>query len=236
MRLGSTKLAFMTSCALSFSPLSQADISLDLGFASEYVRQGIKQSNAEPVIQLGGLYTSQLGFYTGAWMSGINRGSPDSTRFELDGFAGFYLPLTSFAAVDLGYTRATFLGDADTSKQAYGEGFFNLLINDSTTLGYRLADDYLGSGESLQTLELAHTVNSGEFGFEFSTRQYRYLGISEDVNWGNENRDNYFSFRIGVARSYHEHNISLGLEKTNLSSQYDASTQIVFTYSRNFGF
>lgn len=236
MRLGSTKLAFVTGCALSFSSLSQADISLDLGFASEYVRQGIKQSNAEPVLQLGGLYTSQLGFYTGAWMSGINRGSPDSTRFELDGFAGFYLPLTSFAAIDLGYTRATFLGDAKTSKQAYGEGFVNLLINDSTTLGYRLADDYLGSGESLQTLELAHTINSGEFGFEFSTRQYRYLGISEDVNWGNENRDNYFSFRIGVARSYHEHNISLGLEKTNLSSQYDASTQIVFTYNRHFGF
>jgi uncharacterized protein (TIGR02001 family) len=224
-----------TGCLFA-APVSHADLQLDLGFASEYVRAGIKQSNAEPVLQAGGLYASQLGFYAGAWMSGINRGSPGSTRFELDGFAGFYLPLTSFAAIDLGFTRATFLGDADTSKQAYGEGFFNLLLNDETTLGYRLADDYLGSGETLQTLELAHTINSGEFGFEFSSRQYRYLKISEEVNWGNENRDDYFSFRIGVARSYHDHNLSLAIEKTNLSSQFDAGTQVVFSYSRKFEF
>ncbi|MBQ0731381.1 MAG: TorF family putative porin, partial [Oleispira antarctica] len=176
----STLLAFL----LSVSSISQADIQLDAGFASEYVRDGIKQSKAKPVIQLDGIYTSQLGFYGGAWLSGVERGSPDSTRFELDGFAGWYIPFTSFLAVDLGYTRATFLGDAQATKQAYGEGFFNLLLNDATTFGYRLADDYMGSGESLQTLELAHTVNSGEFGFEFSTRQYRYLNTTEDVNWG----------------------------------------------------
>ncbi|CCK76111.1 conserved hypothetical protein [Oleispira antarctica RB-8] len=228
----STLLAFL----LSVSSISQADIQLDAGFASEYVRDGIKQSKAKPVIQLDGIYTSQLGFYGGAWLSGVERGSPDSTRFELDGFAGWYIPFTSFLAVDLGYTRATFLGDAQATKQAYGEGFFNLLLNDATTFGYRLADDYMGSGESLQTLELAHTVNSGEFGFEFSTRQYRYLNTTEDVNWGSESRDNYFHFRIGVARNYFQHNLGLSLEKTNLSSEFDGSTQIIFTYSRAFSF
>lgn len=236
MRFGFTKLAAIAGCLMSLSSVSNADFEVDLGFASEYVRDGIKQSNAKPVLQLGGLYSSQSGLYGGLWMSGIERGSPDSTRFELDGYAGFYYPLTSFMALDLGYTRATFLGDADTSKQAYNEGFFNILLNNETTLGYRLANDYLGSGVDLQTLELAHTINSGEFGFEFSTRQHRYLKVSEDVNWGNENRDNYFHFRVGVARSYNEHNLSLGIEKSNLSSSFDASTHIVFTYARNFQF
>ncbi len=236
MRSGSTKFSILASCLLSLSNASHSDFELDLGFASEYVRDGLKLSNAKPVLQVGGLYASQLGLYGGFWMSGIERGSPDSTRFELDGYAGLYLPLTRYMAVDLGYTRATFLGDADTSKQAYGEGFLNLLLNDETTLGYRLANDYMGSGEDLQTLELAHTVNSGEFGFEFSARQYRYLHVTEDVNWGSENRTDYFHYRVGIARSYNEHNLSLGLEKTNLSSRYDGSTQIVFTYNRNFGF
>lgn len=228
----STLLALL----LSASSISQADIQLDAGFASEFVRDGIKQSNAKPVLQLDAIYTSQLGFYGGAWLSGVERGTPDSTRFEIDGFAGWYVPFTSFLAIDLGYTRATFVGDAQASKQAYGEGFFNLLLNDETTLGYRLADDYMGSGEALQTLELAHTVNSGEFGFEFSTRQYRYLKTTEDVNWGSKNRDDYFHFRIGVARNYFEHNLGLAFEKTNLSSKFDGSTQIVFTYSRAFSF
>ena len=228
----STLLAFL----LSVSSISQADIELDAGFASEYVRDGIKQSKAKPVIQLNGLYASQLGFYGGAWLSGVERGSPDSTRFEIDGFAGWYVPFTSFLAVDVGLSRAIFIGDAQATKQAYNEGFFNLLLNDSTTLGYRLADDYMGSGESLQTLELAHTVNAGEFGFEFSTRQYRYLDTTEDVNWGSESRADYFHFRLGVARNYFDHNLGLSLEKTNLSSDFDGGTQIIFTYSRTFSF
>jgi len=235
MRFNATSSALLT-LFLSVSNLSQAGFQLDAGFASEYVHHGIKQSKAKPVLQFDGIYTSQLGLYGGLWMTGVERGSPDSTRFEIDGFAGWYVPLATFLAVDLGMTRATFTGDADTSKQAYNEGFFNVLLNDETTLGYRLADDYLGFGQALQTLELAHTVNSGEFGFEFSTRQYRYLKTTEDVNWGSENRDNYFHFRIGVARNYLDHNIGLAVEKTNLSSKFDASTQIVFTYSRAFSF
>lgn len=221
---------------LSISSITHAEFQLDAGFASEYVHHGIKQSNAKPVLQLDGLYTSQLGLYGGAWLTGVERGTPDSTRFEIDTFAGWYVPITPFLAIDLGYTHASYLGDAVTTKQAYGEGFFNILLDDATTLGYRLADDYMGSGETLQTLELAHTINTGEFGFEFSTRQYRYLETTEDVNWGSKNRDNYFHFRVGVARNYKEHNIGLALEKSNLSSQYDASTQIVFTYSRAFSF
>jgi uncharacterized protein (TIGR02001 family) len=228
----STLLALL----LAVSNVSQADIQLNAGLASEFIRNGIKQSNAKPVLQLDAIYTSQLGFYGGAWMSGVERGAPDSTRFEIDGFAGWYIPFTSYLALDLGYTRATFVGDAEATKQAYGEGFFNVLLNDATTLGYRLSDDYMGSGEALQTLELAHTVNAGEFGFEVSTRQYRYLKITDDVNWGGKNRDDYFHFRLGVARNYFEHNMGLALEKTNLSSEFDGSTQIVFTYSRNFSF
>lgn len=228
----STLLALL----LSVSNISQADFQLDAGFASEYVHHGIKQSNAKPVLQFDGLYTSQLGLYGGLWMTGIERGSPDSTRFEIDGFAGWYVPLSSFLAIDLGMTRANYIGDADTSKQAYNEGFFNILLNDETTFGYRLAEDYLGTGEALQTLELAHTVNSGEFGFEFSTRQYRYLKTTEDVNWGSENRNNYFHFRVGVARNYLDHNLGLAFEKSNLSSKFDAGTHIVFTYSRAFSF
>jgi uncharacterized protein (TIGR02001 family) len=234
-----SKLPLITGCFLTltgFSSLSNADFKLDVGAASEYVRDGIKQSSARPVLQLGGLYTSQTGLYGGLWMSGVERGNKDSTRFELDGYAGFYLPLNSFMAVDIGINRATFLGDAQASKEAYNEGFFNLLLFDATTFGYRLADDYMGNGESLQRLELAHVINAGSFGFEMSARQYRYLKLSEDANWGGQNRDDYFHFKLGVVRNYGPHNLALSLEKTNLSSQFDGNTQLVFTYNRSFDF
>jgi|TARA_B110001454_G_C12718582_1_gene433680 uncharacterized protein (TIGR02001 family) len=239
MRSVFSKNAVFTSLILSLSalsPVSSADFQADLGFASEYVRQGMKQSRARPVAQGNLIYTSQTGLYGGVWGTGVERGSPDSTRFELDGFAGFYLPISTSFSADLGYTYATFLGEKDTDDDAYGEAFFNLLYDESTTLGYRYSDDYFGSGESLQVIELAQVIHSNDFSFEASIRNYKYLDTTEDVNWGSESRDDYFHFRISAARSYYQNNFSLSLERTNLGSQFDGGTQIVFTYARQFDF
>ncbi|HCM05862.1 MAG TPA: hypothetical protein DIC30_07620 [Oceanospirillales bacterium] len=220
----------------SFSSVSSADFQADLGFASEYVRNGIKQSSAKPVIQGNLIYTSQTGLYGGAWISGVERGSQDSTRFELDGFAGFFLPLSTSFDLDIGYTYATFLGEEDTEDDGYGETFVNVLYDKSTTLGYRYSADYMGSGEDLQVIELAHVYHMDDFSFEGSVRNYKYLEITEDVNWGSETRDDYFHFRIGAARAYKENHFSLGLERTNLSGEFDGGTQIIFTYARQFNF
>lgn len=231
-----TVLASLFLSLSSLSSISSADFQADLGFASEYVRQGMKQSRAKPVIQGNLIYTSQTGLYGGIWGSGIERGSPDSTRFELDGFAGFFLPVTTSFDLDIGYTYATFLGEEDTEDDAYGEVFFNILYDEATTLGYRYSEDYMGYGESLQVIELAQVVHSNDFSFEGSVRNYKYLDTTETVNWGSESRDDYFHFRISAARSYNENHFSLGLERTNLSGSFDGGTQIVFTYARQFDF
>jgi uncharacterized protein (TIGR02001 family) len=220
----------------SLSSLSSADFQADAGFASEYVRQGIKQSGAKPVLQGNILYRSQTGLYGGLWGSGIERGSPDSTRFELDGFAGFYLPLTDSIDLDFGYTHATFVGEPDTVDNAYGETFLNVLINQSTTIGYRYSTDFFGSGEDQQVIELAQLFNYSAFTFETSVRNYKYMDTTAEVNWGSESRDDYFHFRIGVARSYFTNHMALSLERTNLSSDFDGGTQIVFTFARQFDF
>lgn len=236
MRSVLNKNALAASLILSFSSFAAADFQADVGFASEYVRQGIKQSKARPVVQGNVIYTSQTGLYGGVWGSTLERGSPDSTRLELDAFAGYYLPLTDNIALDLGYTRATFFGEKTTEDDTYGETFFNVLINQSTTLGYRYSADFLGTGEDQQVIELAQLYNFSDFTFEGSVRQYKYLDTTETVNWGSESRDNYFHFRLGLSRSYYEHHMGLGLERTNLSSKFDGGTQIVFTYSRQFDF
>lgn len=236
MRSVLSKNAWLSSLLFSFSALSYADFQADAGFASEYVRQGIKQSSAKPVLQGNVLYTSQTGLYGGIWGTGVERGSPDSTALELDGFVGFYFPVNDNVALDVGYMRATFFGEKTTDDDTYGEGFFNLLLNQSTTFGYRYSPDFLGSGEDLQTLEAAQLYTYGDFTFEGSVRQYQYLETTDTVNWGSESRDDYFHFRLGISRSYYQHHMALGLERTNLSSEFDGGTQIVFTYSRQFDF
>lgn len=220
---------FLASC----TALANADVDLQLGFGSEYVRSGIKESSAQPVLQGGAVYSHQSGLYGGAWATTINQ-KKYTTHSEFDFYGGWYFPITTTIASDMGYTRYTFHGDQVTDKQAYGEGFLNLLFWDATTIGYRHSDDYKGSGEELQTLELAHTFNGEEFGFEFSMRQYRYLHTTEDANFGSENRADYFHFRFGVARTFDNADYSVALERTNLGSNYDGGTQILFNYNYNF--
>ncbi len=219
----------------SFPSISLADFQADAGFASEYVRQGIKQSSSNPVLQGNVIYRSQTGLYGGIWGSGIDRGSPDSTRFEFDGFAGLYLPLTQSIDLDLGYTYATFVGESDISND-YGETFINILYDQSTTLGYRYSADFFGTGEDQQVIELAQLFNYSAFTFEASVRNYKYINTTETVNWGSESRDDYFHFRVGVARSYFANHMALSIERTNLSSDFSGGTQIVFTYARQFDF
>ena len=238
MRSVLSKKAVFAAVLLSLSSLpsiSLADFQADAGFASEYVRQGIKQSSSNPVLQGNVIYRSQTGLYGGIWGSGIDRGSPDSTRFEFDGFAGLYLPLTQSIDLDLGYTYATFVGESDISND-YGETFINILYDQSTTLGYRYSVDFFGSGEDQQVIELAQLFNFSAFTFEASVRNYKYMNTTETVNWGSESRDDYFHFRVGVARSYFANHMALSLERTNSSSDFSGGTQIVFTYARQFDF
>ena len=232
-----SSLATPVAFAMTFTGAqsASADFSLQAGAASEFIRQGVKQSSGLPVLQGGALYTHDTGFYGGLWGTTMNR-KDDDTMFEIDGYAGWYVPLFTYTALDLGYTQYTFHGDSDIDSQDYGEGFLNILLSDAVTLGYRNAPDFQGSGETLQTLELGYTYNGQEFGFEASVRQYRYLQITDDVNFGGTHTDDYFHFRLGMARTYGENELSLAFEKTNLNKEFDGNTQIIFTYSRNFSF
>jgi len=224
-----------TLAALSYTSLSHAEFDLQLGFSSEYVRQGIKASSSRPVAHTGITYSHQTGLYTGTWATQVNH-KDDDTQFEIDYYGGWYLPITTSFATDLSYTRYTFHGDKTTNDQAYGEGSLSMLFWDSLTLGYRYANNFKDSNEDLQTLELAHTYNGEEFGFEFSMRQYRYMKVNEDVNFGSKNHDDYFHFRFGVGRSYGSNDMSLSLERTNLGKEFDGNTQILFDYNYHFNF
>lgn len=214
---------------------SQADFDLQLGASSEYVRQGIKESSSTPTLHAGLTYSHQSGLYAGGWVTQMNR-RKDKTQAEVDYYAGWYLPITTQVATDIGYTRYTFHGDKITDPMAYGEGFFNLLLWDSLTLGYRHSDNFKDSDEELQTLEVAQSFIGEEFSFELSMRQYRFLKLSEQANFGSSNQDDYFHFRMGVARTFADSDISLSLERTNLNDEFDGSTQILLDYNRHFSF
>lgn len=220
--------------ALALSAASHADFNADIGIGSEYLKDGISQSRGQVVGQAGLTYHNDLGLYGGVWGSNIDQRN-NSAHSELSGFAGWYLPLTSGLALDAGLTHYRYQGDAALSDNAYDEGFAKILIDDAWMLGWRHAEDYLGSEKARRSLETAYTLQTETFSIEFYLAQNRYLEIDADTNYGN-NRDDYWHVRFGLERSYNNWDYRLKLERTNLGSRFDAGTAITFSMHRYFNF
>lgn len=206
---------------------------LNLGLVSEYMRDGISQTNGEYAMQAGADYTHNSGLYAGAALYELKHQS-NSTNYERDLFAGYYRPLTDHLALDMALTRYNFHGSANAGRNSYNELSVRALMNDSLTLGWRHTHEFMGSHFPKRTLELAYTWPLDSFGLEFYTAQHRYLGIDEDYNFGSSHRDTYWHFRVAVERTWNQYDYRLSIERTNLTRDYDGGTKIQFGIHRYF--
>jgi uncharacterized protein (TIGR02001 family) len=228
-------LAFLAVSAASLmtSTVSQAGPQANIGLISEYMRDGISQTQGDYALQMGADYSHSSGLYTGISASELKR-RDDGTHSEWDLFAGYYLPLTESLAMDVGVTRYTFHGDREINAQDYSEVFARALYDDSLTLGWRQSRKYMGSNFANRTVELSYTLPLDTFGIEFYSARHSYLETDEDYNFGSTNRASYWHFRVAAERTYNRYDYRLSLERTNLSSDYDAGTIIQFGIHRYF--
>ena len=83
--------------ALLVSPLSaQAgekigdfDLSVNVGFVSEYSFRGIAQSNENPAVQGAFDVSDDSGLYAGVWGSNVNFNDSDEAQLEVDVYGGY---------------------------------------------------------------------------------------------------------------------------------------------------
>lgn len=213
---------------------THADLNLNIGATSEYVRDGISETRGKPALQAGLTFLHNSGIYAGLWSSGIER-NEDSGTYEHDAFAGFNLDLMDGVALDISATRHTWAGDASINNQAYTEGTVRLLLDDAFTLGLRQTGNYLGSHFDFRTVNMAYTWQFSDFSLEVYAAQNRWLEVSDDYNFDtNTNRDSYWHFRVALDRSYGPWDYRIAVNRTNLGSEYDAGTTIEFGIQRYF--
>ncbi|GGY40562.1 hypothetical protein GCM10011297_11830 [Bacterioplanes sanyensis] len=228
-------LSASAALAVMLSPAAQADFQAHIGATSEYIRDGISYTRAEPTLQTGLSYQHTSGLYAGVWGSGV-RLQKDSPDYETDAYLGWYVPLSDRLAIDTSLTHYRFIGDKDVEIDAYNELTVRALYDDALMFGWRKAPEYLGSEHSKSAFELAYTVQTGTFSIEMLTARHQYHSYDDDFNFGDERRDDYWQFRIGVGRSYGAYDYQLSLERTNLGSEFDAGTNFLFTVQRYFNF
>ena len=80
----------LATALLAAAGAAQAELSANLGVASNYYFRGVTQTDDSAAISGGIDYNHDSGFYLGTWMSNVDFGdaSPDA-NVEVDGYAGF---------------------------------------------------------------------------------------------------------------------------------------------------
>jgi uncharacterized protein (TIGR02001 family) len=117
---GFAAAAALAAAGLAFAaPASaqEADVSFNLGVASDYVFRGFTQTGEKAAYQ-GGVDVTFGGLYVGGWASNVDFG--DSTQAEVDGYFGYRTEAAGFA-VDVGLIGYGYLNEPTGADYSYAE-------------------------------------------------------------------------------------------------------------------
>lgn len=184
---------------------ANADVSANLGFASEYHYRGILQKTSSAS---GGLDYEKDGFYAGTWAADIGDG------LEIDGYFGYGGEAGDFT-YGIGYTGYFYTGDFDDTYQE---------INLSGGFGLFSAEIAIGEYENFTgpTLDYTYYAVSVEKSGFYGT----FGGFSQDF------AGEYIEAGYGTTISEFDFGVALIFANDDLVG--DAEESIVFTIGKSF--
>ena len=143
---------------LLMTTTAQADLSGNLGYASEYHFRGILQKNSSAS---GGLDYESGGFYVGTWAADVGDG------LEVDGYFGYGTEVGDFG-LSVGYTGYFYTGDTfdDTYQEINLGASFGILSLDVAIGKHDLDEDIHGAtgDEDYTFVSLTLEDDSGLYG------------------------------------------------------------------------
>ena len=200
------KIARIALPLLLLAGTAQADLSANLGFASEYHYRGIFQKNSSAS---GGLDYEAGGFYAGTWAADVGDG------LEVDGYFGY---ASELGGIDLsiGYTGYFYTGDFDDTYQEinFGTGFGPLSLD----IAVGEYDNFDGPTQDYTYYALTLAGESGLYG--------TLAGFSQDFE------GEYLE--LGYGATVADIDLGVALIFANEDLVGDDEESIVFTISKSF--
>ncbi|MDE0789387.1 MAG: TorF family putative porin [Woeseiaceae bacterium] len=201
------KIALVALILLT-SGAAHADVSGNLGFASDYYYRGIFQAESSAS---GGLDYESDGFYVGTWAADVKDG------LEIDGYFGYGGELADGLGYSVGYTGYFYTGDFDDTYQE---------INLGSSLGLFALDVAVGTYKNFSgpTQNYTHyslsVEKSGFFG--------KYAAFSQDF------AGTYFEAGYSATVAEIDLGITLLFNDKDLSGDSESDQALIFTVSRSF--
>jgi uncharacterized protein (TIGR02001 family) len=202
-----TAKSTLITLALLTSTAANADVSANLGFASDYYFRGIFQA---PSSASGGLDYDSGGFFAGTWAADVDDG------LEVDGYFGYGGEVGGFG-YSIGYTGYFYTGDFDDTYQEINlGGSYGLVALDVAVGQYENFD-----GPTQDYTFYALTVEkNGFFG--------KYAGFSQDFS------GEYFEAGYSTTVAEVDLGITLLFNDKELNGNGESGETLIFTIGKSF--
>jgi uncharacterized protein (TIGR02001 family) len=202
-----TAKSTLIALTLLTSTAANADVSANLGFASDYYYRGIFQAQSSVST---GLDYETGGFYAGTWAADVKDG------LEIDGYFGYGGDFGDFG-YSVGYTGYFYTGDFDDTYQEINlGGSFGLVALDVAIGEY---DNFDGAKQDYTYYALTVEKN-GFFG--------KYAGFSQDFS------GEYFEAGYSTTVAEIDLGVSLLFNDKELSGDGESDQALIFTVGKSF--
>jgi len=197
----------LIALTLLASTAANADVSANLGFASDYYYRGIFQAQSSAS---GGLDYENGGFYAGTWAADVKDG------LEIDGYFGYGGEIGEFG-YSVGYTGYFYTGDFDDTYQEINlGGAFGLFALDVAVGEYANFD---GPKQDYTYYALSVEKN-GFFG--------KYAGFSQDFS------GEYFEAGYSTTVAEIDLGVTLLFNDKELSGDGNSDQALILTIGKSF--
>ncbi len=198
----------VAAAMLAGSGATMAEVTGNVTLASDYVFDGISQTDNGPALQGAIDWAGDSGLYVGAWASNVDFGEGSESDFEIDLYAGLTFGGEALL-FDVGVVQYIYQPDGDDID--YMEVYGGVTFSENLTIKYWYTDDYANLGFASQRIKGTFSIPVGE---NWSVPlEYTFTDPEEG--------DSYNHYKVGLATAFGDVNAELSYQMTDIDDGGD---------------
>jgi uncharacterized protein (TIGR02001 family) len=192
---------------LAFAGVASAELSGTVTAVSDYDFRGASQTAKDPAIQGSLDFSTEAGWYIGAWASNVDFGPDVAADYEVDLYTGFSGGEEDGLGWDVGFIYYAYPDDSDLNyPEIYGKLSYGMFSG-----GLFYSNDWVNSDESSLYATADVSVPVGETGLSIDGHAgYSFSGFWSDVD------SEYVDYSIGVGYTLGRFDLALKYVDTTL--------------------
>lgn len=213
----------LAAALVGFAGSANAGLTSTWTLASDYLFDGVSQTQDDPALQGSLDYAHDSGFYVGTWASNVDFGEGDPANVEVDIYGGFNKSYDSGWGWTVGFASYYYTGAP--SDYDYTEVTAGVTFPTGTTLQVWGADDDLFSGREVR-YKVKHGFDLGD--------DWTLLLEGTRQTYEDDSLENFTHGQIGVSHPIGPLTAYIGYSDTTQDDNPRADGRVLFTLSYTF--